>query len=543
MRLGDHWRLGAVLLATLATFRNVTSLPFTIVDDPSFVVRNPFVADPFGQGLVALLRTTSMGYPHTVTVLSLALDRALFGTDPVGYHAVNLLVHLCNVVLLYALALRFAVGPRTAAGAAALFALHPLVVEPVCWVIGRKDLLSTSLLLAGLLVFAGRRAAAETRIGLARWLLGDVLCIASMLAKPSALTAAGLVWIVVRCLRPAESFARLAAGVAPQVIAAALIVLTGVSGLHEQGAVVVRDRAGIVLDLFRAWALQLQHVVWPRGLIVEYERTAEHDPPLATIVLATAATLALAFWVWRRFPRRSPERLALLFVGLAYLPVAGFLPTQHFTADSYFYLPLVGVALGVATIGARAWPDLTGAQFVALALALVSFVQTRTWSGAVAMFAPVASHYPDDPRPLNRLAYAYAHERRFADAAQAYVELDETFPDHPFNRGERAWAYAFLRNFRASDAVLRRCVALGDAECAARLYVDVATGQRSPRSVSRELIVATYPVAAPDLPPRLGPGGLRAVAAWLRGAGLEDLAARTERAADDAGVAAQEPAR
>lgn len=82
MSLRAHWRLGVVLVATLATFRTVTGLPFTIVDDPSFVVRNPFVIDPFGQGLVALLRTTSMGYPHTVTVLSLALDRALFGTAP-----------------------------------------------------------------------------------------------------------------------------------------------------------------------------------------------------------------------------------------------------------------------------------------------------------------------------------------------------------------------------------------------------------------------------------------------------------------------------
>jgi hypothetical protein len=30
-----HWRLGVVLLATVATFRQVVGLPFTIVDDPS----------------------------------------------------------------------------------------------------------------------------------------------------------------------------------------------------------------------------------------------------------------------------------------------------------------------------------------------------------------------------------------------------------------------------------------------------------------------------------------------------------------------------
>ena len=106
------------------------------------------------------------------------------------------------------------------------------------------------------------------------------------------------------------------------------------------------------------------------------------------IATVTLATLAIALHVWRRFPRRSIQRAALLFVAVAYLPVAGFLPTQHWTADSYFYLPLVGVTVAFATIVARRWTNLAGFAFVALALAVVSFVQVRTWSGAVAMFGP-----------------------------------------------------------------------------------------------------------------------------------------------------------
>lgn len=529
-----HWRLGLVLLATLVTFRNVTGLPFTIVDDPSWVVNNPLVADPFGQGIVELLRTTSMAYPHGMTVLSLALDRVLFGTAPAGYHATSLLVHLLNVLLVYVLALRFDASLRAAAAAAALFALHPIVVEPVCWVIGRKDLLATMLLLAGLVVLAGRRTDADRRIGLLRWLAGDLLCIAAMLAKPSAITAPGLVWVALRCLRPAESLGRLVAGVAPQVLAAALVVLTGVPGLHAQGAVVERGRIEILWDILRAWTLQVQHVLWPRGLVAEYERTAADVPAAWLVWVVTTATVALLAWLWSRFPRRSVERMVPLFVGLAYLPVAGFLPTQHWTADSYYYLPLVGVALGFATVVARCWMDLSGFPLVALALAIVSFVQVRTWSGAVAMFAPVAALYPDDPRPLNRLAFAYAHEGNPVASARAYVELEETFPEHPYNRGERARAYAFLGDLPRSDAVLRRCAALGDAECTGRLFVDVVTRRRDPRSVSPQLLALTYDVAAPALPARLDAGGLRMVAGWLRSAGLD---ARADRADADASAA------
>ncbi|MBY0274073.1 hypothetical protein K2Z84_01935, partial [Candidatus Binatia bacterium] len=524
-RAARHWRLGLVLLATLVTFRNVTDLPFAIVDDPTWVVQNPLVADPFGQGIVELLRTTSMAYPHGVTVLSLALDRALYGTAPAGYHATSLLVHLLNVALVYLLALRFDATLRAAAAAAALFALHPIVVEPVCWVIGRKDLLATTLLLAGLLVLVGRRDDAGRRIGVPRWVLGDLLCIAAMLAKPSAITAPGLVWVVLRCLRPGESLLRVACGVAPQLLAAVLVVLTGVPGLRAQGAVVERGHAGTLWDILRAWTLQVQHVLWPRGLVAEYERTAEAVPAPWLVVAVTVATIALLAWLWMRSPRRSTGRTVPLFIGLAYLPVAGFLPTQHWTADSYFYLPLVGVALGFATVVARWWRDLAGFAFVALAFAIVSFVQVRSWSGAVAMFAPVAAVYPDDPRPLNRLAFAYAHQNDFVAAARAYVELEETFPDHPYNRGERAWAYAFLGDLPRSDAVLRRCAALGDAECAARLFVDVVARRRDPRSVGPQLLAPTYEVAAPELPRRLDAEGLRTVASWLRDAGLDALAA------------------
>ncbi len=234
--------------------------------------------------------------------------------------------------------------------------------------------------------------------------------------------------------------------------------------------------------------------------------------------------------------------MALAFVALAYLPVAGFLPTQHWTADSYFYLPLVGVTLAFATIVARPWEDLAGFQFVALALAVLSFVQVRTWSGAVAMFAPVAARYTDDPRPLNRLAYAYAHENDPASAARAYVDLDQSFPDFPFNRGERAWAYAFVGDVRGSDAVFERCIDADDAECAARLFVEMVARRRNPRRVDPELLAAAYPVAAPVLPRRLGAAGLRTVAKRLRSAGLDELGRRAdadaERAAADAHPAA-----
>src|SRR5579872_4648919 len=103
---GRHWRVAAIVILTAIAFAHVTTFPFSAVDDPSNVVNNPLVADPLAQGVMGLLRTTAMGYPHTVTVLSFAIDRRIFGVAPAGYHAINLLVHLVNIGLLYQLMLQ-----------------------------------------------------------------------------------------------------------------------------------------------------------------------------------------------------------------------------------------------------------------------------------------------------------------------------------------------------------------------------------------------------------------------------------------------------
>jgi hypothetical protein len=144
------------------------------------------------------------------------------------------------------------------------------------------------------------------------------------------------------------------------------------------------------------------------------------------------------------------------------------------------------------------------------------------------MFQPVAEHYVDDPRPLNRLAFAYAHEGNAAAAARTYIELDQIFPDFPYNRGDRAWAYAYVGDSIGSEAVGARCVEAGDGDCAARLFMDVLSRRRNANQVTRELLAAAYPLAAPTLRERLNASGLRAVAAWLRGQELEELAQRAD---------------
>ena len=82
------------------------------------------------------------GHYWPVVYTSFWLEHKLWGLAPLGYHAVNVLLHLVNVLLAWRLLQSLA-----APGAwiiAAVFAVHPLHVESVAWVIERKDLLSAA---------------------------------------------------------------------------------------------------------------------------------------------------------------------------------------------------------------------------------------------------------------------------------------------------------------------------------------------------------------------------------------------------------------
>src|SRR5690606_13033722 len=71
--------------------------------------------------------------------LSYAVNYALDGLNPRGYHATNLLFHIFNSLLVMLLAVRLT-GRRWIGGVAGLlFAVHPVHVEAVSWLSSRKD--------------------------------------------------------------------------------------------------------------------------------------------------------------------------------------------------------------------------------------------------------------------------------------------------------------------------------------------------------------------------------------------------------------------
>jgi hypothetical protein len=79
----------------------------------------------------------------------LAVQIHLFGPNSIGYHAVNLLLHVLNGLLVFLIVRTLLGRPLTALLAAGLFVAHPIQTEAVAYVSGQRDLLFTAFYLGG----------------------------------------------------------------------------------------------------------------------------------------------------------------------------------------------------------------------------------------------------------------------------------------------------------------------------------------------------------------------------------------------------------
>src|SRR6202162_4260036 len=84
-----------------------------------------------------------------LTYLTFWMNHQLGGDNPMGYHAVNLALHVIAILLLWDALGRY-LSPSSRLIATAIFAVHPFQAEPVNYIFARSTLLATVLCLAEL---------------------------------------------------------------------------------------------------------------------------------------------------------------------------------------------------------------------------------------------------------------------------------------------------------------------------------------------------------------------------------------------------------
>src|SRR6266481_4881699 len=120
-------------------------------DDDDYIIKNELLTAQDGwQRIWFSLDSPSQYFPLTYSTFR--IEHALWGLNTTGYHWVNLLLHVGNALLVWAVLARLGVPGSWLA--AAIFALHPVQVESVAWITERKNTLMAFFFLLTLLGWA-----------------------------------------------------------------------------------------------------------------------------------------------------------------------------------------------------------------------------------------------------------------------------------------------------------------------------------------------------------------------------------------------------
>ena len=409
------------------------------------------------------------GHYWPIVYTSFWLEHKLWGFAPTGYHLVNIALHLVNTLLVWRLLRRLAVPGAWLA--AALFAVHPVHVESVAWIIERKDLLSTLFYLAAVLVWVGwaPHAAAGLRAG--RYALALALYVAGLLSKSIVVTlpVALLIYhgwqagrVTVRDVRRLVPFFVVGLGITIADVAfyASREVISFGYSIVERALIAARAL------WFYAGKLLL-----PVDLAVIYPRwNVDAADPLAWGYVIAAGALAALLWFSRRRIGRGPLA-GVLFFAVTLAPVLGFIDYGYMqfslVADRYQYLASLGVIAVLSAAAVHAAGRLPGVRWkqglaavVLLLLAMLSWRQAGIYRDEVTFFSHVVARNPQARSAYHNLGNALLEAGRLEEAVAACRIAVERGTDTVAAHSNAAVALMRLQRFDEAEDHLRQGLAI-----------------------------------------------------------------------------------
>ena len=307
-----------------------------------------------------------------------------FGDNPLGYHAVTLLLH-AGSALLFGLVLRRLAVPG-AWLAAVLFAFHPVHVQSVAWISEQKNTLSLLLYLAAALLYL--HFDATRRPLLYAGALGCFLL--ALLAKTMTATLPAALLVVLWWKRGRLEWRRDLVPLVPWLLlgigAAAFSTWIEHHFVGAQGESFAASLPERILVAGRSWWLYVAHLLWPGQLNFIYPRwQPQVGDPVQWLFPLSVALLGLALWLLRR-RQRALLTVFLLFTG-SLLPVLGFVnlygALYSWVWDHWQYLPdlapLALIAAGLTQGWQRIAPSRPQPRGSVLAAAVIAGLAALSW--------------------------------------------------------------------------------------------------------------------------------------------------------------------
>ncbi len=347
-----------------------------------------------------------------IALFSFAAGKALHGSDPAGYRAVNILIHAVAAFFCYMILLRFSGGKTIPALLGSLvFLLHPLQTQAVTYVVQRMT--SLSALFTLLALYSHIRARCYWTSGPlpdskgVPWLVFAI--VAGFLAVLSKENSALLPAFVALCewylslndqlssrLRLKRIILRSLPYLLPGIFITFILYFDSsntidpsksipdfVTGYNNYGGHAIYERAPDNLRMrylftqFKVFWIYIRLLIFPIGQMLDYAYPLSTGLTDATAIISLMSMMLLATlaWVYR-------HRVAGLSFGLFWILAALSIESSIFPLDSIFehrmYLPMFGVAAMISWAADQPFAFRCGKTTLAVSVSVLALLAALT---------------------------------------------------------------------------------------------------------------------------------------------------------------------
>jgi tetratricopeptide (TPR) repeat protein len=451
-------RSGILIAAVFLAYAAVWRAGF-VWDDDSHLTANPCIIGPLG--LKEIWTSPSANY-FPLVLTNFWLQHALWGLHPLGYHLINVAFHAANALLLWRVLT--VLNVRGAWWGAAIWALHPVMVESVAWISELKNTQSAFFYLLAILLYLRWYTEPRGRTRRLCYVLLLVTAMAAVLSKPSTVM---LPIVLLLCRWWQERRWRLNQ-VLPVLPLFGLSASAALWTIWEQkyhsfalGPEWNQSFVERVAIAGKSFWFYLEKLAWPFPLTFVYPRWS--GASAVDLVPTFFAVAAIAFlWVRRN---AFPGMLAtVLSFGALLFPVLGFFSVYYFrysfVADHFQYLasmvPLAAVPAAVLQVSVSRWPGVHAQRWVLgivllLGLLTTTLLQSRRFANSRQLWLTTVADNPGcwlGETILGNMANA---EGRFDEAIQRHQRALRVEPrsyEAHYNLG-----LAFVNKGRIGDGI------------------------------------------------------------------------------------------
>ena len=433
-------RLVGVLLLLLLVFLayvRVGAAGF-IWDDESHLTQNPCIIGPLG---LADIWTSASAVYYPLVLTTFWILHHFVGLNPLPYHILNVAFHAASALLLWRVLVQLRV--RGAWVGAAMWALHPVLVQSVAWITEMKNTQSAFFYLLAISCFLQARD--RKRNGIFYWLT-IFFFVAAITSKPSTVMlpvvlALCLWWreggIAQRDLRLFLPFILIS------LLASGWTIWEQKFHSHATGAEWVQTPLQRILISADAIWFYLLKLIWPHPLIFIYSRW-NVDPSrwLAWIPLVALLLAATALFIKRNTCLR-PVTFAFAYFVITLFPVLDFFDVYFFrysfVSDHFQYLasmgPLALAGAGVVTAVEkiaihRLRIQTAGTLGILLILGALTFHQSAKYHDLITLYQATLAQNPKCWMAEYNLGLALKNQGQLDEAISHYRRAINIWPDY-----------------------------------------------------------------------------------------------------------------